>query len=213
MSTPPPILQTIAPEDTPYPTALKTCTAFKTTLTLHAIGNLDLIQTPAVALFCSTQCPTDLIPKTHDFAQACCDAKKPIISGFHTPIEQDCLTILLGGTQPVIHCPARCLHNFRLTPAQHQAVQENRLLLLSPFSASYSRPTAALATKRNALVAAIANTLFIPYAAPDSKTLSFVQDLIKSDKSVFTFDYPGNSARQEPDITLLNINSNFLAFS
>jgi predicted Rossmann fold nucleotide-binding protein DprA/Smf involved in DNA uptake len=204
-------LHTIAPEDALYPANLKSCTAFKTTPTLYAIGNLSLLRSPTVALFCSTQCPEDLIPKIHDIAQSCCNTGTPIISGFHTPIEQDCLTILLGGTQPIIYCPARCLHNFRLSPTQHQAIQENRLLLLSPFSASYPRATAALAAKRNALIAAIADTLFIPYAAPDSKTLSFIQDLLKSDKSVVTFDYPGNSAQHESGITLLNINTSFLA--
>jgi predicted Rossmann fold nucleotide-binding protein DprA/Smf involved in DNA uptake len=206
------MLHTIAPEDALYPAPLKTCTAFKTAPTLSAIGNLSLLQTSAIAFFCSTQCPADLIFKTHDIAQSLRDSKTPVISGFHTPIELDCLTILLSGTQAIIHCPARCLHNLRLSPAQQQAIDENRLLLLSPFSASYPRATAALAAKRNALIGTIADTLFIPYAALDSKTLSFAQDLLKSDKSVVTFDYPGNSARQELGITLLNINTSFLAF-
>jgi predicted Rossmann fold nucleotide-binding protein DprA/Smf involved in DNA uptake len=213
MPTTPPNLQTIAPEDAVYPTALKPCTAFKTAPTLHTIGNLSLLQIPAIAFFCSTQCPEDLIPKIHDIAQSCCDTRTPIISGFHTSIEQDCLTILLGGTQPVIHCPARCLHNLSLSPAQQQAVYDNRLLLLSPFSASYPRATATLAAKRNALIGAIVQTLFIAYAAPDSKTLAFIQDLLKSGKSIITFDHPDNSARHESGITLLNNGKKFLTFS
>jgi predicted Rossmann fold nucleotide-binding protein DprA/Smf involved in DNA uptake len=127
---------------------------------LSAIGNLSLIQKPAfgsavpevVALFCSIQCPGDLILKTYDLAQALRDAEISVISGFHTPIEQDCLKILLRGTQPIIHCPARSLQKIRLSPEQKQAIGENRLLLISPFSASYPRVTAELAGKRNEML-------------------------------------------------------------
>jgi predicted Rossmann fold nucleotide-binding protein DprA/Smf involved in DNA uptake len=153
-------LQTIAPGNLAYPTALNACAAFRTTPILAAIGDLSLLQKPAIALFCSTQCPGDLILKTYDLAQSLREAEIPVISGFHTPIESDCLKILLRGTQPIIHCPARSIHNLRLALEQKQAVDENRLLLISPFSASYSRVTAALAGKRNEMIGAIAHTIF-----------------------------------------------------
>jgi predicted Rossmann fold nucleotide-binding protein DprA/Smf involved in DNA uptake len=190
-------LQTISPTDLAYPVALKTCTAFKTAPTLSAIGNLDLISQNAIALFCSSQCPSDLILKTYDLTRALRDAKKLVISGFHTPVEQDCLKILLRGTQPLIHCPARSIHTLRLAPEQKQAIRESRLLLISPFNASYPRITAALAEKRNQMIGAIADTFFIAYAAPNSKTLTFSQGLIKAGKTVATFDSFSNSLGKE----------------
>jgi predicted Rossmann fold nucleotide-binding protein DprA/Smf involved in DNA uptake len=190
-------LQTITPNELAYPAALRTYTAFKTAPNLHGIGNLELLSQNAIAFFCSTKCPGDLILKTYDLAQALRDAEIPVISGFHTPIEQDCLKILLRGTQPIIHCPARSLHKIRLSPEQKQAVESNRLLLISPFSASYPRATTELAEKRNEMIGAIAHTLFIAYAAPNSKTLAFAQRLIETGKSVFTFHSSGNSALQE----------------
>jgi predicted Rossmann fold nucleotide-binding protein DprA/Smf involved in DNA uptake len=189
-------LQTIPTDDPTYPAALKTCTAFKKTPSLTAIGNLSLLQSltvgspvpPLTALFCSIQCPADLVLKTYELAQALRDQGVPIISGFHSPVEQDCLKILLQGTQPIICCPARSLHKIRLSSQQQQAVAENRLLLLSPFSASYARATAELAEKRNELIGAIAQTIFIAYAAPNSKTQAFAQRLIQSGKLVMTLD-------------------------
>jgi len=181
-------LQTIAPNNLAYPAALNTCIAFRTAPTLAAIGNLELLSQNSIALFCSIKCPSDLILKTYDLAQALRDAEISVISGFHTPIEQDCLKILLRGTQPIIHCPARSLHKIRLSPEQKQAIGENRLLLISPFSASYPRVTAELAGKRNEMIGAIAHTIFIAYASPNSKTLAFVQRLITAGKSVITFD-------------------------
>jgi predicted Rossmann fold nucleotide-binding protein DprA/Smf involved in DNA uptake len=115
MSAPTLDLRSITSRDLTYPTPLKICRAFKSAPILNTIGNFCLLQKPAIALFCSKQCPGDLILKTYDLAQSLRDAEIPIISGFHTPIEQDCLKILLRGTQPIIHCPARSIHNLRLS--------------------------------------------------------------------------------------------------
>jgi len=214
-------LQIISPENPAYPPGLKTCIAFKSPPTLTAIGNFSLLQKTAIgsavpeviALFCSKRCPGDLILKTYDLAQALRDAEIPVISGFHTPIELDCLKILLRGTQSfaqrclgqIIHCPARSLHKMSFSPEQKQAMVENRLLLISPFSASYPRVTAELAGKRNEMIGAIAHTIFIAYAAPDSKTLTFAQRLIATGKSVLTFDSSINPLLQAQGIVGLGI--------
>jgi predicted Rossmann fold nucleotide-binding protein DprA/Smf involved in DNA uptake len=208
-------LQSLPPEDRGYPAALQTCMAFKTAPTLNAIGDLSLLQKltfgsavpELIALFCSKQCPGDLILKTYDLAQALRDVKIPVISGFHTPIEQDCFNILLRGTQPIIHCPARSLHKMRLSPKQKQAIVGNRLLIISPFSPSYPRVTADLASKRNAMVGAIAHTIFIAYAAPDSKTLAFAQSLISAGKSVVTLASSNNPLLQEQGVVGLGIDA------
>ena len=208
-------LQTLLPEDKAYPATLKTCAAFKTAPTLTAIGNLSLLQSPAIgsavpqviALFCSMKCPGDLILKTYDLAKALRDAGIPVISGFHTPIEQDCLKILLRGIQPIIHCPARSIQNMRLSSEQKRAIGENRLLLISPFTASYSRAKAELAEKRNEMIGAIAHTLFIAYAAPNSKTLAFAQSLTEAGKDVITFDSDRTSVLQEQSIVGLGMDA------
>ena len=200
-------LQTIAPDHLAYPAAIKTCVAFKTPPILNAIGDLELLAQNAITLFCSIQCPGDLILKTYDLAQSLRDAEIPVISGFHTPIEQDCLKILLRGNQPIIHCPARSIHKMRLSPEQQRSICENRLLLISPFSASYSRVTAELAGKRNDMIGAIAHTIFIAYAAPNSKTLAFAQSLILAGKSVVTFASSSNPLLQEQGIVGLDIDA------
>ncbi|MBD2325991.1 DNA-processing protein DprA [Alkalinema sp. FACHB-956] len=220
MSAPTPNLQTLFPKDATYPIALKTSAAFKTAPPLAAIGNLDLLAQNAtppscsktLALFCSKQCPGDLILKTYDLAQALRDANISVISGFHTPIEQDCLKILLRGIQPIIHCPARSIHQMRLSPAQKQAIGANRLLLISPFSASYPRITAELAAKRNAMIGAIAHIILIAYAAPNSKTLALAQSLIAAGKFVATLASPSNPLLQEQGIVVLDINNEELDF-
>jgi predicted Rossmann fold nucleotide-binding protein DprA/Smf involved in DNA uptake len=202
-----PDLQTINPESPAYPIALKTCTAFKKPPTLHAIGNLNLLTQTPIALFCSIKCPGELILKTYDLAQALRDHGIPVISGFHSPIEKDCLKILQRGTQPIIHCPARSIHKTRPSPDQLKAIEDNRLLILSPFSASYPRVTTELALKRNEMIGAIAHTIFIAYAAPNSKTIALAQSLTKIRKAVFTFDSDHTKFLQEQHIIGLDIDT------
>ena len=70
-------------------------------------GNLDMLEERLTALFCSVRCPGDLILKTYDLARLLRDAGTPVIAGFQSPMEKDCLEILLRGRQPVVICPAR----------------------------------------------------------------------------------------------------------
>jgi hypothetical protein len=55
----------------------------------------------------------------------------------------------LRGAQPTIICPARSIEGMRIPPEWKQAIEQERLLLLSPFEKKYRRVTAALAKQRN----------------------------------------------------------------
>jgi len=197
----------LTPDHPAYPPGLRADSPTGQPLTLSNLGDLALLQQPALALFCSVKCPGDLILKTYDLAQALRDAEIPVISGSHTPIEQDCLKILLRGNQPIIYCPARSIHSIRFSSEQKQALGENRLLFISPFSASYSRATTELAEKRNEMIGAIAHTIFIAYASSNSKTLAFAQRLITAGKSVVTFDSSINPLLQAQGIVGLGIDA------
>jgi hypothetical protein len=81
---------------------------------LALLGNPDLLGRPLLALFCSRRCPGSVILKTYDAAKALRAAGIAVIGGFQTPVERDCLAILLRGEQPVVICPARSLAGMRL---------------------------------------------------------------------------------------------------
>ena len=76
---------------------------------LSAFGNLNLLALPKTALFCSARCPGHAILSAYDQAARWRDAGRCIISGFHSPVEKECLRILLRGSQPIIICAARSL--------------------------------------------------------------------------------------------------------
>lgn len=160
--------------------------------TADALGDASLLKRKTLALICSQKCPGDVILKTYDFARLVRDSGVAIISGFHSPIEKDCLPILLRGQSPVIIVQAHRLSVSRLPSEWQKAIDARRLLLLSPFSDKAKRVTAELAAERNRFVAAISDEVLIPYAAPGSKTEALALNLLKSGKRVYTFsDRPG----------------------
>ena len=88
-------------------------------------GNLGLLNQPLTALFCSNRCPGDLILKTYDLARAMRDAGVPVIGGFQTPMEKECLRLLLRGSQPVVICPARGIENMRIPRDWRTALRDS----------------------------------------------------------------------------------------
>lgn len=130
---------------------------------LTALGNLRLLTMPTTALFCSTHCPGDAILRTYDQAAKWRDAGRCIISGFHSPVEKECLRILLRGWQPIIICPARSLEKMRLPSDWKAPLANGRLLILSSFNATHRRATAELAARRNAFVAALADEVWFAH--------------------------------------------------
>lgn len=209
-----PSIQSITQTDTNYPKRLKKYLKTETPETIWARGNINLLpgqNTSANkdlwALFCSRKCPGELILKTHDLAQTFKERGIPTIGGYHSPIEQECLRVLLRGVQPILLCPARSIEKMRLKPAWKDALTDERLLILSTFESRHNRSTAALANRRNAFVAALADKICIAHAAEDSKTLEFAQMLLTWGKPVFTFETPANEAlfqlgvqRMEPSV-------------
>ncbi len=158
------------------------------------LGNRDILRHPLLALFCSVRCPGNLILQTYDLARALRDAGTVIVGGFHTPMEKECLALLLRGTQPVVICPARGLDGMRLPTAWKTPLAEGRLLLLSPFPASERRVTADLAAARNTFVAHIAARVFVAHAAPGGRTHALCRDTLAAGKPLLPLDDPANAA-------------------
>ena len=125
---------------------------------------------PKVGFFCSSQCPGSIVLKTFDAITGMRDEGQLLIGGFHSVMEWECLGILLRGRQPVIWVPARSIVGMRLKPELQPAFKDGRLLILSPFPPAQNRITTALAQQRNRFIGALADRIFVPYAAPGSRT-------------------------------------------
>ena len=154
-------------------------------------GDPALLDRPALGLVCSVRCPGSVILKLYDAVRALRDAGVTVIGGFHSPMERDCLDLLLRGEQPIIIATPRPL--VRIDARWRTAVAEGRLAIITPGETTARRTTAALAERRNQLVADVASVLFVPYASPGGKTERLVAATLGAARPLLTFDDPANS--------------------
>ncbi len=191
-------------DDSNYPTTLSRYLGRTVPKTLTAIGNTDILQSKTLAVFCSNKCPGNIILKTYDLLRQIRERGITVISGFHSAMERECLNILLKGRQSVIICPARSIEGMRIKPEYRKPLEDGRLLILSPFAGKEKRISSDKAVRRNYFVAALATAIFIPYAAPGSKTETFFQELLKWGKRVYTTDDGKNTSLIERGIKTIS---------
>jgi len=154
--------------------------------TFCAIGNLDILDTNSLGVFCSIRCPGNIILNTYDCMRILRDSGVAVVSGFHSPFEKDCLDILLKGTQPIVVCPARGIVRMRILRLWKKSIDQGRLLILSPFDERQKRPTVATAQQRNQLVAQLGRSFFIPHAGAGSKTEQLGREILKAGAPIYT---------------------------
>jgi hypothetical protein len=139
---------------------------------LSTFGNLELLDRPATAFLCSTQCPGDKILEAYDWARRQCDERGTVVSGFHTPVEKDVLAILARRGANILWVPGRDVPA-SIDPVLKAPMLENRLLIVSPFA--YGQPSRASresCSERNRFVLRRWPDRYIPHVAPGSSLIS-----------------------------------------
>lgn len=186
-------ITTINLHDRRWPVSLRQPRGHSAPAKLSTAGPDHILDGDKTGFFCSSQCPGGVILKTFDAITAMRDEGRTLIGGFHSPMEWECLGILLRGQQPVIWVPARGIAGMHLKPELQPAFAAGRLLILSPFEAKHKRITATLAEARNRLVGALADRVFVAHAAPGSRTLALCEQLHALGKPILTVEDPANS--------------------
>ena len=187
----------ILKSDDQYPAALPEFSRNDAPDKLTAIGNAQILTGPILALLCSRRCPGSIILDTYDLMQVLSRERITVVSGFHSPVEKECLNTLLRAKSSAIVCPARSIERMRMPSAYKKALEDGRMLVLSPFEEKQKRPTTATSLYRNRLVAALADSVFVAHASSESKTEAFARELIGLGKRVLTFRDEHNSRLHE----------------
>ena len=170
-------VQRITRDAADYPSVLRSRLGENAPVELTLLGDPGLLRLRRTALFCSARTPGDAILRTHDAARRMRDEGVTVISGFHSPIEKECLRILLRGKQPVIVCPARAIETMRIPTGIRAAFEAGRVLFLSPFTQQPARITKESAVRRNEVVAALADDTYIAHVVPGGGTARIAQML------------------------------------
>lgn len=178
--------------DKGYPSRLKSVLGSNAPDFLEFLGPNRMPGAVHLGLVCSVSCPGSVIIQTYDAIRALRDARVVVAGGFHSPMELECLDFLLRGSQSVVLCAATGLPHLGLTAELARALAGGRLSVLSPFSVDVVRATSTEAVRRNEIVSAIADAVFVPHATPGGRAELCATNAIARGQRVLTFADPAN---------------------
>lgn len=176
-----------------YPHRLLQCPNLNAPVSVAILGNLEILKSRMIALFCSVKCPGRLILKAYDLMQELRQTDVTIISGFHSPMERESLNILLRGSNPIVMCPARSIEKMRIQSKYKKPLNDGRLMIVSPFIDKPQRSTAETSFYRNQFVVALANQVLVVYAGPYSKTEQTCVFALECKRSLYALEDANNS--------------------
>ena len=127
---------------------------------------MALLEQPLTGFFASRRCSGRAIWMAMDWAVEQARMKTPLIGGFHSPLEQSVLEVLLTAHAPVVIVIARQLHAASLPAAWREAVQAGTATVVS-MDDTQQRLTAGQAMRRNHWIARRAAHIVVAEASPD----------------------------------------------
>jgi hypothetical protein len=136
--------------------------------TWTGLGDQALLNEPLTAFFASRQCPGTAIRAALDWALEQARGRQPVVSGFHSPLEQSVLTVLLHANCPVVAVMARPVAGARLPSAWAEPLVQGRMAVVSAAARS-GRLTEELAAQRNEWVALLGRQIVVAHASPGGR--------------------------------------------
>lgn len=175
-----------------YPRTLSTRLGDGAPEVLTLIGNPALLLAQPTAWFSSSRLPADLVIPALELARRWRDERVVVTSGFHSPLERECMALLLEGPQPLIVWSARGIGTMRLRREWRLAVEQGRLLVVSGYGEKVSRVTVRSAEGRNRMVAAMSDRVFVAAATPGGRLHTLAREVAARGQPLACFDHPSN---------------------
>ncbi len=143
-------------------------------------GETALLDEPLLGLIASRECPGHVLLETLDRVPEWVKTGRVIVSGFHSPMEQQVLRSLLRRKGRAVKVLARGFGdkggNYRPTPEEREPLANGRMLVITAFAPSVTRTTRATALTRNRLVLALATEIVAPHVAAGSPLAALLSE-------------------------------------
>jgi hypothetical protein len=130
----------------------------------RGVGNASLLDNPTTAFFVSRQCPGAAICAAMDWAVEQAHSRSTVLSGFHSPLEQSVLEVVLTAGTPFVMVIARKLEQAQIPLNWLLAVQNGMAAIVS-IENTTQRLTSKLAAIRNDWVAEHASRIIVAHAS------------------------------------------------
>jgi predicted Rossmann fold nucleotide-binding protein DprA/Smf involved in DNA uptake len=131
-------------------------------------GETALLAEPLLGLVASRECPGNVLLETLELVPQWVRAGHVVVSGFHSPLEQQVLKSLLRRQGRAVKVLACGIAGYRPTPEESEALAAGRMLVISACLPIVTRTTRATALARNRLVMALAAETVVPFVSDGS---------------------------------------------
>lgn len=144
------------------------------------LGNVSLLEQENCGFLCSRHTQSSVILPCLDWAMGMSKGNVPVISTFHSEMEQAVFDILLAGSCPIIVVLGRSLYK-RVPEKYAQAMQDGRLAFVSV--SDQKRISRESAFEANSYVAKHAHKLVFGFLSPDSSLYPLYKKSLKEGKN------------------------------
>lgn len=132
------------------------------------VGETALLAESLLSLIASRECPGHVLLETLERVPEWVQSGRVIVSGFHSPLEQQVLRSVLRRKGRAIKVLARGMSDYRPTAEEREPLATGRLLVITACPSEVRRTTRDTALARNRLVLALASEIVAPYVAAGS---------------------------------------------
>lgn len=140
------------------------------------VGETALLAEPLLGLIASRECPGHVLLETLNRVPEWVKAGRVIVSGFHSPLEQQVLRSVLRRKGRVIKVLARGMTEYRTTAEERESLADGRMLVITACPPEVRRTTRETALARNRLVLALASEIIVPHVADDSPLAALLNE-------------------------------------
>jgi predicted Rossmann fold nucleotide-binding protein DprA/Smf involved in DNA uptake len=139
-------------------------------------GETALLAGPLLGLITSRECPGHILLETLDRVPEWVKAGCVIVSGFHSPLEQQVLRSALRRKGRAVKVLARGMTNYRPTAEEREPLAAGRMLVITACPPEVRRTTRDTALARNRLVLALASEIVAPHVAAGSPLAALLNE-------------------------------------
>jgi DNA processing protein len=157
-------------------------------------GDLTILDRTLLGIISARQIDSDLASESSQLLKQLVFMKDvSFVGGWHSPLEEEALRVLLAQEASIIFCVSKGLDRFMPSVEVANRVSQGQALLLTHCSPKAKRITRDASMRRNQLVVELAKALLILSAPDGSASLKLAVSALRQGKTVHTLEHRLNT--------------------
>jgi predicted Rossmann fold nucleotide-binding protein DprA/Smf involved in DNA uptake len=160
---------------------------------LWCLGEPAILTRKLLGILSARQIDSDLALKSAQLLKQLGSLEEvSFVGGWHSPLEEEALRILLAQAAPIVFCIPKSLNRFLVPLDVKNRVSQRKVLLLTHCSPKAKRISRYASIRRNQLVMGLATALLVLSAPPGSASLKLAKSALRVGKPVLTPEHRMN---------------------